>query len=134
MFEAADEFQKLCDKKQKNEILVIQLIWPCGNDLGIVKAFFDHKHPLNLAGNDTTAFVPTPDSSKFETEPVTDGSLTVEGELNKLASNIAIGRDWAGVRYFTDYIESLRMGEKIAVGILEEQKLTYCENFYMRAP
>ena len=100
----------------------------------ILKAFFDHKHPLNLAGNDTTAFVPTPDGSKLVTTPVTNGSLTVEGELNKRASNIATGRDWAGVHYFTDYIESLRMGEKIAIGILEEQKLTYGENFSMTVP
>ena len=27
----------------------------------VLKAFFDHKHPLTLAGNDTTAFVPTSD-------------------------------------------------------------------------
>ena len=61
-------------------------------------------------------------------------SLTVEGKLNKLASNISIGRNWAGVHYFTDYIESLRMGEQIAIGILEEQKATYGENFYMTIP
>ena len=60
--------------------------------------------------------------------------LTVEGELNKLASNISIGRDWAGVHYYTDYIESLRMGEEIAIGLLEEQKLTYRENFSMTIP
>lgn len=60
--------------------------------------------------------------------------LTVEGELNKLAANISIGRDWAGVHYFTDYIESLRMGEQIALQILEEQKLTYGENFSMTVP
>jgi len=60
--------------------------------------------------------------------------LTVEGELNKLASNISIGRDWAGVHYFTDYYESLLMGEQIAIGILEEQKLTYTENFSMTIP
>lgn len=51
--------------------------------------------------------------------------LTLEGELNKLAANISIGRDMAGVHYFTDYYDSLRMGEKIAIGILEEQALTY---------
>ena len=61
-------------------------------------------------------------------------SLTVEGELNKLVSNISIGRDWAGVHYFSDYIESLRMGEQIAIGILEEQKLSYGENFSMTVP
>ncbi|NEP09592.1 MAG: vanadium-dependent haloperoxidase [Symploca sp. SIO2C1] len=51
--------------------------------------------------------------------------LTLEGELNKLAANISIGRNMAGVHYFTDYYDSLRMGEKIAIGILEEQALTY---------
>ncbi|NEQ60005.1 MAG: vanadium-dependent haloperoxidase [Moorea sp. SIO4A1] len=51
--------------------------------------------------------------------------LTLEGELNKLAANISIGRNMAGVHYFTDYYDSLRMGEEIAIGMLEEQALTY---------
>ncbi len=105
----------------------------------ILKAFFDHKHPVAMAGDDKTAFVPVADGKTLTTVPVIGANLeparlTVEGELNKLASNIAIGRDWAGVHYFTDYIESLRMGEKIAIGILEEQKLTYGENFSMTVP
>lgn len=54
-----------------------------------------------------------------------DHFLTLEGELNKLAANISIGRDMAGVHYFSDYYDSLRMGEEIAIGILEEQALTY---------
>ena len=54
-----------------------------------------------------------------------DRPLTLEGELNKLAANISIGRDMAGVHYFSDYYDSLRMGEQIALGILEEQALTY---------
>jgi hypothetical protein len=59
-------------------------------------------------------------------------SLTVGGELNKLASNIAIGRNMAGVHYRSDYSESIRLGEAIAIGILEEQKLTYNENYSFR--
>lgn len=51
--------------------------------------------------------------------------LTLEGELNKLAANISIGRNMAGVHYFSDYYDSLRMGEEIAIGILEEQALCY---------
>ncbi|MEM6403106.1 MAG: bromoperoxidase, partial [Cyanobacteria bacterium P01_D01_bin.116] len=47
---------------------------------------------------------------------------------------ISIGRNWAGVHYFTDYIESIRLGEEIALGILKEQKLTYGENFSMTVP
>jgi len=100
----------------------------------ILKAFFDHKHPLTLAGSDNQAFVPDASGLNLDTINVVGGTLTVEGELNKLASNIAIGRDWAGVHYFTDYIESLRMGEQIAIGILEEQKLTFGENFSMTVP
>ena len=120
----------------------------------ILKAFFDHHHPLAIASpkdgapaDPGLAFVAkfkenAQGSAKtyLEVVPVVGSNgkdsaiLTVEGELNKLASNIAIGRDWAGVHYFTDYIESLRMGEQVALGILEEQKLTYGENFSMTVP
>jgi hypothetical protein len=51
--------------------------------------------------------------------------LTLEGELNKLAANISIGRNMAGVHYFTDYYDSLRMGEQIAIEMLEEQAICY---------
>lgn len=61
--------------------------------------------------------------------------LTLEGELNKLAANISIGRNMAGVHYFSDYYDSLRMGEEIAIGILEEQALCYpTDNFVMSLP
>ncbi len=114
----------------------------------ILKAFFDHNHPLCIVpeneipsgvGNQMRGYygyVSTNDGKKLEVVPVYNESgeqvrLTVGGELNKLASNISIGRDWAGVHYFTDYYESILMGEEIAIGILEEQKLTYGENFSM---
>ena len=58
--------------------------------------------------------------------------LTVGGELNKVAANIAIGRNWAGVHYRSDYTESLKVGEEIAIGILQEQALTYNEKFACR--
>lgn len=106
----------------------------------ILKAFFDHGRPLDVTGDGPgRAFVPRRDGARLEKVDVLDArgkkaGLTVEGELNKLAANISIGRDWAGVHYFTDYIESLRMGEQIAIGILEEQKLTYRETFSMTVP
>lgn len=93
----------------------------------ILKAFFDHKATMS------DAFEPSPDGRCLVPVEV-DRPLTIEGELNKLASNISIGRNWAGVHYFTDYIESIRMGEAIAIGILEEQKITYGENFSMTVP
>ena len=93
----------------------------------ILKAFFDHGAELPFC------YQPSADGSQLVDVSISQ-PLTVEGELNKLAANISIGRNWAGVHYFTDYIESIRLGEEIAIGILEEQKLTYGENFSMTVP
>ena len=41
VFSAVDEFQKLCDGTKKQEVLTIPVIWPCDNDLGIVKDYWD---------------------------------------------------------------------------------------------
>lgn len=41
VFSGAEEFQKLCDKKKQDEVLVIPLIWPCDNDFGIVQDYWD---------------------------------------------------------------------------------------------
>ncbi|MCF7702227.1 hypothetical protein [Loktanella sp. M215] len=65
-------------------------------------------------------------------EPADFPDLTLQGEIDKLAANIAVGRDFAGVHYYTDYYESLRLGERIAVGMLQEQMLTYREPVSMR--
>ncbi|MFC4634155.1 vanadium-dependent haloperoxidase [Dokdonia ponticola] len=130
----------------------------------ILKAFFDHSHLLEVVPKDellkedfnvlkkvkpgltidkvhssNLAYVSVDNGQSLSVVPVLDSNndiakLTVEGELNKLCSNISIGRDWAGVHYFTDYYESILMGEEIALGILEEQKLTFGENFSMTVP
>jgi hypothetical protein len=55
--------------------------------------------------------------------------LTVGGELDKLASNIAIGRDHAGVHWRSDYTESLKLGESIAITFLEDSGFVYNEDF-----
>ncbi|MEO6232770.1 MAG: vanadium-dependent haloperoxidase [Ferruginibacter sp.] len=94
----------------------------------ILKAFFDSGYQLPFA------VVPTNDGNILANDPANLGKYTVEGELNKLAANIAIGRNWGGVHWYSDQLESLRLGEKIALGILEEQKLTYGENFSMSVP
>lgn len=40
-----------------------------------------------------------------------DGSdMTLVGELNKLAANVSIARNMAGVHYYSDYYDSLRTG------------------------
>jgi hypothetical protein len=55
----------------------------------------------------------------------TDGPLTVGGELNKLAANIAIARNMAGVHYRSDATQSLLLGEKMAISMLEDWAYTF---------
>ena len=107
----------------------------------ILKAYFDTSAVLVNRGGDIlfsgfetgdspVAYVP--DNTMNALTDVNDGSfLTLEGELNKLAANISIGRNMAGVHYFSDYYDSLRMGEEIALGILEEQALCYKEDSFV---
>lgn len=47
-----------------------------------------------------------------------DAKLTIEGELNKLAWNIAIGRTFAGIHYRSDQMAGLVLGEEIALRLL----------------
>jgi len=55
--------------------------------------------------------------------------LTIGGELNKLAANVAIGRNIAGVHWRSDATESLKLGENVAISLLRDQRLTYNERF-----
>lgn len=41
VFGAVNEFQSLCDAKKNGEVLVVPLVWPCDNDLGIIKDYWD---------------------------------------------------------------------------------------------
>ncbi len=101
----------------------------------ILKAFFDTDAVfVRRGGRDVFARYRTGDQA-VEFTPDASGAnlvdgvggefLTVEGELNKLAANISIGRNMAGVHYFSDYYDSLRMGEQVAIGMLQEQALCY---------
>ena len=86
----------------------------------ILKAIFDTENR-----NIPSPVIPTADGSALV--PYTGAPLTIEGELNKLASNIATGRDIAGVHWRSDAYQSLRLGQKIAVSILQEQTTLHNE-------
>jgi hypothetical protein len=74
--------------------------------------------------------VPAPDGLSLVPYTGPDaGLMTVGGELNKLAANVAYGRNIAGVHWRSDGYESLRLGEQIAISLLKDQKLSYVENF-----
>jgi hypothetical protein len=70
-----------------------------------------------------------PSDDGLSLAPYTGASLTVGGELNKLASNIALGRDAAGVHYRSDGVEGIKLGEAIAISILRDTATLYNEVF-----
>jgi hypothetical protein len=47
-------------------------------------------------------------------------TVTVTDELNKLAVNMALGRNWAGIHYRTDGIDGFLLGEQAAVRYLQD--------------
>jgi len=87
----------------------------------ILKAWFD----------DTTVIENPviPDSTGQILTSYVGETLTVGGELNKIASNVALGRNIAGVHWRSDGTESLKLGEAIAISILKDQKACYNEQF-----
>ncbi len=62
------------------------------------------------------------------------GTLTVWGELNKLAGNIANSRNMAGVHWRSDSSASLALGECIALNFLRETAATYNEGVTLTFP
>lgn len=88
----------------------------------ILKAFFDEsaiiENPL-MSDPTGTSLVPYTGSE----------NLTVGGELNKIASNVALARNIAGVHWRSDGTESLKLGEAVAISLLRDQKDCYYEKF-----
>lgn len=106
----------------------------------VLKAWFDEDQPLQdiyKNFNSTTGKEPKQPTLRI-IEPclqsglVPIGStqaklLTVGGELNKIASNVAMGRSMGGVHWRTDNTRSLRLGETIAIEILRKRTVEYAE-------
>jgi len=93
----------------------------------ILKAWFNESTPIASL---TTPVEPSPDGTALLPYAGADaGQMTVGGELNKIASNVAIGRDIAGVHWRSDATESLKLGEQLAIGILKDQRACYNEDF-----
>lgn len=80
----------------------------------VLKALFSESFAIPRpveANRDGTALLPY------------DEALTVGGELDKLANNISLGRDAAGVHYRQDGLQGLLAGEQQAISLLREQSL-----------
>jgi len=94
----------------------------------ILKAWF--KESTKLVDLGVAPVQPTDDGLALTSYTGADaGDLTIGGELNKIASNVANGRNIAGVHWRSDATESLKLGEQIAIGILKEQRACYNEDF-----
>jgi len=87
----------------------------------IPKAFFDADyilpHPVEA----------TADGAALE--PWRGAKLILGNEIDKLATNIALGRDAAGVHYRSDSIRGLFVGEQQALGLMRDYSRTYNERF-----
>lgn len=84
------------------------------------------------AAFDESFFVPEPvvaDADGTKLLPWMGEDLTVGGELDKLASNVAIGRNFAGIHWRSDAAAGLGLGETVALAVLKEQALTGNELF-----
>ena len=94
-----------------------------GAGVTVLKAFFDESFviPNPVKSDDGLLLVPYTDKDA--------GEITVGGELNKLANNIALGRDMAAVHWRSDGYQSLLLGEAVAISILRDQLRTFNEPF-----
>ncbi|EEF25326.1 conserved hypothetical protein [Ricinus communis] len=110
----------------------------------VLKAWFDGKQNLqplmNLNARDpeSDAVVGISDTdSAGNLRPYMEpdaGSITIEGELNKIACNVAMGRSMGGVHWRSDNTRSLRLGEQIAAEIIRQESAHYRETLTDSSP
>jgi hypothetical protein len=88
----------------------------------LLKAFFDE-----------TFVIPNPvqpdPADPARLIPYVGPPLTVGGELNKLATNLGQGRNWAGIHFRSDAASSLPQAEEVAIAILRDERATFREPF-----
>lgn len=95
----------------------------------IVKAWFDDTAPLasvpgitiSQASEDGFSLIPYCGADRDQ--------LTIGGEMNKLAANIGIGRNHAAVHWRYDYVDSLPLGEAVAIAMLRDMAHCWNESF-----
>lgn len=88
----------------------------------LLKAFYDESlpipNPVQPDPNDPTKLV-----------PYQGPTLTVGGELNKLALNYGSGRTAAGIHWRSDAAASYAQGEALVISLLREQRASFREPF-----
>ncbi|MEO1369408.1 MAG: vanadium-dependent haloperoxidase, partial [Acidobacteriota bacterium] len=85
----------------------------------VLKAFFNESYVIDspvVSSSDGLAL-----------DAWTGDDLTLGNEIDKLANNISIGRDAAGVHYRSDGVDGLTGGEQVAIGMLQDYSITFAE-------
>jgi hypothetical protein len=99
-----------------------------GACITVLKFFFD--------GNFVIPNPVVPGSDGLSLVPYTGGDagqITVNGELNKLANNVSFGHGiHSGIHWRSDTDSSIKLGEALAISVLQDRALTYNEKFTVR--
>jgi hypothetical protein len=95
-----------------------------GAGVTVLKAFYDESYLV------PDPVVPTPDGLALRPYVAAGGPpLTIGGELDKLAWNVAMGRNFAGIHWRSDAAAGIELGERMAISVLRELKVTGNEVF-----
>jgi hypothetical protein len=96
-----------------------------GACITVLKFFFDDNFVI------PNPVVPANDGLSLEPYTGGDaGQMTVSGELNKLANNISFGHGiHSGIHWRSDTDSSIKLGEAMAISVLQDRALTYNEKF-----
>ncbi|CAN0098562.1 unnamed protein product [Discosporangium mesarthrocarpum] len=72
-------------------------------------------------GTHLEAYYPLPDEICINKYGETVNGLTLEGEINKMATNVAFGRSMMGVHFRCDNTEGMHLGEVAAIRMLQQE-------------
>ena len=97
----------------------------------ILKAAFDGSIQFNTLGDGKIVTASEKDGLSLVDYTGADvNDITINGEINKLASNIGQARNFAGIHWRSDYEWGLKLGEAVALSVLHDQSNNYVgENF-----
>jgi hypothetical protein len=104
-----------------------------GACIAAIKFFFDGSQPIRplllAAGSDV--MVPTADGLGLTPYTGADrDSLTINGELSKLAWNITIGHGiHSGIHFRSSSLYSILLGEQVGISVLKDRARSYAEPF-----
>jgi hypothetical protein len=86
----------------------------------------DPRRPTKWLASGRVALHATRDGAQLvEYADADAAAMTVNGEINKLAANLALGRDWAGVHYRADGDGGMVLGEDYALAYLVDKAREY---------